>query len=305
MPWLFNHLLPSDFRKGGFCVPLPFIPMEPVMVDSVDTSGAFLFQVKWDGFRLLVVKENQTVQLWTRSGKERSRKYDELTQILSAVPGNFWLDGELVALGDDAKPDFHRLLARDRSKSRPDTPVFLMLFDCLMLNGTNLMKEPVETRSEALADLIPNNGQVHTCDSFDDGAVLFDRMQELGMEGVVAKRRGSPYLAGGKSPLWQKVKCWRYLTVRAATLRIREGRASSVGMVSLNDEARALGSVASGLSSADLIHLQRLALGDSSVPTSAVVPIPATVTLVVRYLEWTPGGQMRSPSVLSIAYPTL
>lgn len=285
-------------------VGLPFVPMEPVQVNEVNESGDFLFQVKWDGFRLVCVKESGTVALWTRNGRERTEKYPEVTEALLAIPGDFWVDGELVAFGADGKPCFHQLLKRDKAKHvRRDIPAALMLFDCIMRSGKMLQSLPLELRTEILSELVPTPGRIQTCDFYSDGQALFDRMQALGMEGVVAKRKGSMYVPGAKTPLWQKVKCWRQLQAKPVSIRFREGRPVSLGVVTADSDELPIGNVSSGLSASDLQQFSRLALQGKAAPQSGVLPLPALTLLDVRYIELTPGGQLRSPSVLRILQP--
>ncbi|QQE76777.1 hypothetical protein [Alicyclobacillus sp. SO9] len=278
-------------------------PMEPEYRQHIDESGNFFFQIKWDGIRLIADMEGGRLQLYTRKARLRTLHYPELVEELNAIScSDFIIDGELIAVGPDGLPDFQQILKRDLAKKvRSDIPLAYMAFDCLRLEGQPLEQMEIEERQSVLHHLLETIGSrqlISECRNFDNGIELFQQMQQRGMEGVVSKRRHSPYLVGRKTPLWQKTKCWRELDVRAQAVNYRDGRPVSVAVTRLDGNVP-LGSVSSGLSSADW----RLILKNQEQTNwdrNGLAPLAEPVSLRVRFLEWTHEGHLRAPVVLRI-----
>jgi bifunctional non-homologous end joining protein LigD len=275
-------------------------PMEPVLVESPSENPDFLFQVKWDGVRLLLQKRGDTVRLWNRKGRDKTETYPELVDWAREQPADqFVLDGEVISLGASGLPDFRRVLRRDLARRpRLDIGIGYVVFDCLQQAGHTLLERPLEARQEALAAIVGNGGLVQACDNFDDGRQLFQRMQELGMEGVVGKRRGSLYYVGEKRPIWQKTKCWRHVQLDGLFVKWREGRPAAVIVGDWEREQDNAGAVATGIAASDWRVLGELSAQSPPAPGHPDWrALPRGVKLVVRFLEWTENGQLRHPVV--------
>ncbi|MCL6453797.1 MAG: hypothetical protein K6T78_09340 [Alicyclobacillus sp.] len=272
----------------------PFRPMEPVMVHSFVDVDAYLYQVKWDGVRMLCHIAG-SVQLWNRKQRPRTSLYPDLCSTLASLrlPQDTVLDGEVVSLGEDGRPNFHRVLKRDLA-ARPhiDIPVWYMVFDCLQAGGRDLTGLPLETRLNWLDQYLPATGVVQRIDRFTDGPGLLARMADLGMEGVVAKRRGSVYRLGQKHPDWQKHKCWRTMWVPSVGVQMRpDGTPASLWLANPDQRGSVIGRAASGMNRARwravMAHCDR---------TGRLAP-DVEVWAEVRFLEWTDSGQLRAPTV--------
>jgi bifunctional non-homologous end joining protein LigD len=183
----------------------------------IPTRGDYAFEVKWDGFRALVS---------TRPFRVLSRRGWDMTPMLGEFadlrPHGVY-DAELVAFGDDGKPDFpavcQRLLNRDST-----IPLALIVFDVLAYRGRSLIGEPYRRRREVL-DRIDFRGRAHAPEALGDGAALFDAVCEHELEGVVAKRLNEPYRPGERA--WVKTKnrsYWRYELEREGALMLRRPR---------------------------------------------------------------------------------
>ena len=173
--------------------------------------------MKWDGFRTLAhVQDPETVRLVSRSGQDLTVTFPELGELASQVdPARLpvVLDGEIVALDRDGRPDFRRLQhranlrkERDVARARARVQVDLMLFDVLQADGDDVTRRPYTERRELLESLVTPHAPVHLPPAFDgdlDAAMRTSRT--LRLEGVVAKRRTSTY-AGRRSREWLKVK---------------------------------------------------------------------------------------------------
>lgn len=185
----------------------------------IPTRGQWAYEVKWDGFRAIVSTENE---LNVRS--RRGWNMTELAPELLALPLFATLDGELVAFGEDGRPDFptlcERMLARQRG-----IPITYVVFDVLTLNGQNLTSLPYSERRAILESLKLNGTYWTTPATFDDGEALFAAVQEQELEGVVAKRMSSRYSPSVRG--WVKIKnrdYWRYELERESAITKRRPR---------------------------------------------------------------------------------
>jgi bifunctional non-homologous end joining protein LigD len=167
-------------------------------------SKAWLFEIKHDGFRVLAIRDDGPPRLYTRNGYDISRRHQHITAALAAFPTErFVLDGELVVLDEDGRSNFTKL-ARGR------TGTHYYAFDLLLLGDADLRAKPLDVRKAMLAGLLGRGGEpVRYCDHIIGmGKAFFDAVREAGLEGMVAKRRGSAY-AGVLNDDCSKSKCLR------------------------------------------------------------------------------------------------
>jgi bifunctional non-homologous end joining protein LigD len=173
---------------------------EPMLARSgrLPTSGDYAYELKWDGFRAIVSTEG--------SLRVRSRRGWDMTEhvlFLERLPVRAVLDGELVALDADGKPDFPQLCSCVLMR-RKSAPLTFVAFDVLSVEGRNVMGLPYTERC-AILDGLGVNGRVwKTPEAFDDGAALWEAVCEHELEGVVAKKRSGRYLSGERG--WSKRK---------------------------------------------------------------------------------------------------
>lgn len=183
------------------------------------TRGDYAFEVKWDGFRAIVSTEDGL--------RVRSRRGWDMTEhvgFLAELPVRAVLDGELVALDEDGKPDFPLVCERVLMRRRT-IPLTLMVFDVLCLDGEDVSGQPYIERRRILEGLGLDGPYWRTPDVFDDGQALWDAVCEHELEGVVAKRRTSRYAAGERG--WIKTKnrdYWRYEMERESAINQRRER---------------------------------------------------------------------------------
>ncbi|WP_081924359.1 non-homologous end-joining DNA ligase [Pseudonocardia halophobica] len=172
------------------------------------TGPEWVYEVKWDGMRLLAEVTDGEVRLVTRAGRDVTATFPELTGLTSIAP-DVVLDGEVVLL-EEGVPSFaaladrvHRPVSRARALARPVT---FMVFDVLRLYGVPLLERPMHERRATLERLdTASVPAVALSPLYTDGRALFDATGRRGMEGVLAKRRESDYRPGGRSPAWVKV----------------------------------------------------------------------------------------------------
>jgi bifunctional non-homologous end joining protein LigD len=169
-----------------------------------DRRPEWLHEVKYDGYRLIVVREDKRVRLITRNGHDWSGRYPWIVEIaLKNRQTHFVIDGEAVVLGIDGIPDFNALHSR-----KHDAEVQLYAFDCLALDGDDTRSLPLSMRKTNLARLLgrrPDGIFVAPYEAGEIGPDLFRKACDFGLEGLVSKRADRPYRAG-RSPDWIKVK---------------------------------------------------------------------------------------------------
>ena len=243
----------------------PFAPMLPTAATRGEITleqkdGAeFAYEMKWDGYRILA-DVGDAVRLRSRSGKDYTHLFphtDELAQLL--VDGGR-VDGELLALDTDGKPDFSALHHADQHGTRDKgANLRYMVFDVLRLAGRDLTGEPWNVRRELLEQLTETEHVVIPpayTGSFD---TAWRAAEELGLEGVVAKRTDAAYAPGERSRAWLKVK--RALHQEVVVVGVRTGKRGIASLlVAVPDEAgelRYAGRVGTGFSDAQLAEIGR------------------------------------------------
>lgn len=189
-------------------------PMLGTTADTPFSSPEWVYELKYDGYRVLLERAGKTARVIYRKGHDAGPIYPELTRCLLALPfERFLLDGEVVVLDDDGRPSFARLQKRallqrpsDAVRAALAHPATLYVFDLLAFEDFDVRPLPLVARKELLQQLLPHAGPIRYCDHVpEQGEAFFAEVQRLGLEGVMAKRADAPYRAG-RSPHWLKFK---------------------------------------------------------------------------------------------------
>jgi bifunctional non-homologous end joining protein LigD len=284
-------------------------------------ADAWAVEMKWDGVRALAFIEVGRLTLRSRTGKDITATYPELSGLGNAIGHRqALLDGEIVAFNDAAQPDFEALQPRIHVTSAAQarqlagiTPVTYLAFDLLQLDGRPLAGLPYQDRRDLLAPLIPN-GTWFLCPPAFPGAdfdAVLAASAANGLEGVVAKRLDSRYEPGARSGGWLKVKnVLRQEVVVAGWKPGKGNRAGQVGslLVGVYSDQGLLycGHVGTGFTVETLRMLtDRLAplrqAGspfDGPVPTEdarSAVWVEPRLVIDVTFGRWTRAGRMRAP----------
>jgi bifunctional non-homologous end joining protein LigD len=179
-------------------------PCEPTLVDRPPAAPAWLHEVKHDGFRILAWKQGERVQLWSRRGADFTERFSRIAHAVDGLnAGEALIDGEAVVFRDDGRSDFVSLLTK-----RGWLMASFVVFDLLRLGGDDLRQHPLEARRDALMRIVAKrrtDGIVFSQGLAEEGAVVFAKACELGLEGIVSKRQGSLYKSG-PSRNWLKTK---------------------------------------------------------------------------------------------------
>jgi len=205
-------------RVGGKsrAAPLPrFVkPQLATLVDDVPTGNAWLHEIKYDGYRLLVAARSSEVKIHTRNGLDWTDKFGPLVQAIAALDlPPALIDGEVVAFDANGNPSFSVLqsvLKRGHGEQRADTPFHFFAFDLLSLDGADLKPLPLIERKERLEALLAHaEAPIHVADHLIGvGEKLYRSLCDAGQEGIIAKRIDAPYRSD-RTRNWVKVKCTR------------------------------------------------------------------------------------------------
>ncbi len=175
-------------------------PMLCSLIKKPFDDPDYLFEVKLDGYRIIAFVQKGKVVLNSRKGLNYTSKYRSVAKELATLDFDVILDGELVALNPEGKPDFDAL-----QRNNGDSPLVFYLFDILWYKGYNLMDLDLLTRKKILFSVIPFNDVIKFSDHFEEGMRLFQLMKEQEMEGMVAKKKSSIYTPGKRGKDWLKL----------------------------------------------------------------------------------------------------
>lgn len=177
-------------------------PMQCKPVEELPDDGEWLFEIKFDGYRCLALKDGKKVRLLSRNNKSLAHRFPKLVKAMAALPGDFTIDGEVVAVDEEGKHSF-RLLQNDTTST---PPVLFYCFDLLNLNGEETVLLPLEERKKRLKDLLAGiEDPLRLSASLEaEPDQIVAAITQLGMEGVIGKRKGSVYEPGERSGEWIK-----------------------------------------------------------------------------------------------------
>jgi bifunctional non-homologous end joining protein LigD len=297
-------------------------PMLAVAGKLPSDDENWAFEIKWDGVRAILFVEGGRVRAQSRNDLDVTVSFPELADI-----GKFLgmttciLDGEIVALGDDGRPSFSRLQQRMHVSNQREAkrralsdPVTFVAFDLLYLNGHSLVSADYDERRSRLESLHLSGETYTTTDSFRDvfGRDILNATSQNGLEGVVAKRRTSPYRPGRRHPDWTKVKNFRTQEVVIGGWTDGQGeRRDSLGalLLGIPDDGglRYVGKVGTGFTAGartDLLHdLEALTTlenpFDSGLPTADAAKahfVRPEIVGEVEFSEWTTAKRLRQPT---------
>ena len=193
-------LRPSPARKPpGFVT-----PMAAQVVKKLPEGDDWLYELKFDGYRALIIKDKERVEL-------RSRKNNDLTPTYRAIAAaalrvkadQAVIDGEIVALDTQGSSSFQALQHRG---SHPGHQIVFYAFDLLHVDGKDLTAEPLLKRRARLPRVLEGSGLLLSEDLPGTPASIVEAVRGLGLEGVIAKRKDSPYAPGDRSTDWLKLK---------------------------------------------------------------------------------------------------
>jgi bifunctional non-homologous end joining protein LigD len=274
----------------------------------------WVFEIKYDGYRLLAGKERGEVKLVSRNHNDFTAVFPEIVEALTALPcGEFLLDGEVVVHDAAGLPSFSGMQQRGRltreadiSRAAVQWPATLYAFDLLLFGEYDLRRLPLLKRKELLAELLPSAGPIRISEHIEAaGEAMFEELKTLGLEGIVGKRADSPY-AGRRSPDWIKVSARSKDEFALVGWSPPKGGRPGFGALLLAQRGSGgwvyAGRVGGGFSDADLAAIsERLAVAKAGSPPidpekiSGARWIEPELVVEVQFKERSAGGRLRQP----------
>ncbi len=293
--------------------------LKPMLATAGDafTRKDWLFEIKYDGYSLLCIKQGEEVQLMSRNGNDLSRTFPEIFQAVSRFPfHSFILDGEAVVHDASGMPSFARMQRRGRltkssaiERAMNEYPATLYAFDLVAFGAYDLRQQPLSKRKGFLRQIIPLPGMIKYSDHIErDGRAMYHAAERLGLEGIVGKSSKSKYV-GGRSDQWIKVRIDQ--TDDFVIMEYREAsngdiRSLIVGQY-VDNKLIYSGNVGSGLSDTLCREFSNLnkEVDDVSRPSDAPKNTDfrwkePLLVAEVRHKEITPSGQLHHPVLLRL-----
>jgi bifunctional non-homologous end joining protein LigD len=303
-------------RKKDDTVPTPrpagrYGPMLATLAEDVP-HGDWIYEIKWDGYRIVATVAGGEPELRSRKDQDYTQRFENVSKELvkALKTPDCVVDGEVCALDEDGRPSFSAM-----QQGKRGTPIVYYVFDLLEVEGEPTVDLPLEERRKRLEKLIDKrNRTIRFSETFDDGEVLLEAANQQGLEGIMAKRLGSKYLSGRRSPEWLKIKGHgRQEFVVAGYTRGKGRRQGTLGSLVLaayeGGELVYVGNVGTGFNDREIDRLlkklkpiERDKTPFPSVPKMPrirkgdVVWVEPKLVAEVEFVEWTHDGRLRAPA---------
>ena len=284
--------------------------MLATLLDQPFDSKEWVYETKWDGFRLVAEVGRGSVRLFSRNGIEVTARYPTIAQALRTITEPCVIDGELVALDAKGRSRFQLLqnaLRDERTKLR------YCVFDILFLGGKDMRRKPLLDRKALLKELLPRNSLLRYSEHIKEkGTALFKKTKQAGLEGMMAKRAAGLYYSG-KRTRELKVKAMNEQEVvivgYTAPRRSRKYFGALVLAVRTDSTWRYVGRAGTGFDEEMLrsLYEKMQPLKTQAKPLNVQVKGEAHTTWLrprlvgeVKFTEWTTSGEMRHPVFLGL-----
>lgn len=304
-------------RAGAKRGPAAFRDVQPMLATPGEafSDPAWLFEIKYDGYRLLAGKEHGTVRLISRNSNDFTGVFPEVAEVLSALPyDDFLLDGEVVVHDAEGLPSFAGLQQRGRLTRAMDIgraavqwPATFYVFDLLLFGEYDLRGLALTERKRLLVELLPTVGPIRVSEHIaGEGEAMFQQLKAMKLEGLVAKRAASPYV-GRRSPDWVKVSARTNDDFAVVGYTPPKGARTGFGALLLAQRGADgwvyTGRVGGGFGERELAAVaQRLGAAGAGEPPRDPEKIagarwiePAFV-VEVRFKQRSPNGRLRQPT---------
>jgi len=309
-------------RRTG--LPQKFAPMLATIAPEPFDDPMWLFELKFDGVRIITVIQHGWVKMYSRGDREVAAKFPGLRdQLMLRTTDTLVLDGEVVAFDEKGRSNFEKIMTRYHLQREMDlraadrsNPVCYCVFDLLYRNGWDLRGVPLHERQRLLDELKLSEGWVRVVEPIpEDGTAFFKAATDMGLEGIIAKQRDSKYEYGIRSPQWLKIKGFHSEEFVVGGYTPGEGsRASTFGALALgqlNEDGKLVyvGNVGSGFDDQKLVELlselEALQTDESPFEVGPDKSIKVFWTrpemvVEVKYASWTDGMHLRAPVFLRV-----
>ena len=293
----------------------PVKPMKAGLGQLPTNDDEWAYEIKYDGYRTLAFVDDGHVRLQSTNLHDVTATYPELAALPTGVHAETAiLDAEFVVLGDDGRPRFELVQRHER-------PGALYIFDVLRIGDHDTIGLPYEDRRRLLDQLVePGDSWVVPAHRIGDGEALLTATDEQGLEGVMAKRLGSTYVPGKRSPNWRKIKNRRRVDVVVGGFTTGDGnRASTFGSLLVGrwqgDTLVFAGGVGTGFGQRTLetLHRQLTDLEVADCPFDPAPPaayrrqahwVEPLLTATIELAEFTNDGLVRHASFIELTDTT-
>lgn len=284
--------------------------MEPIITTLPEIkSEDYWYEVKWDGVRLVTIVNHDEVMVINRHGRNKNIQFPEFKALPSLLQCHTAvIDGEGVVIQNN-RPEFSAVIKRNNRAVSPSTrllqglPITYMLFDLLAVDGREIMDWSYEERKQKLREIFQPTNQFQLVEAQWNGTDLWAAVQMLNLEGMVAKKKGSPYRIGKKHNSWYKIKNRRqeWFVIGGYTKRqdeinalllgqFRAGKLEYCGRVGLSGDAARYSWLGSALKENQIAESPFV-----NKINSDGFYITLGLQALVEYAEWTPELRLRQP----------
>jgi len=212
----------SHAKKSS--MPEKVMPMLATLVDEPFDDPEWLYEVKWDGYRAVSYINKEKVDILSRNNKSFNDKYYPLRQLLAEWKIDAVIDGEIIVLNEKGQSNFGKL---QNWRSEADGELTYYVFDILWYDGLDLMNLPLTDRKKILNDVLPkNDDRIRLSQVVDsNGNDFFEAAKQIGLEGIIAKKKDSLYAPDTRSKVWLKIKAHKRQEVVIGGFTKNEGSA--------------------------------------------------------------------------------
>ena len=290
-------------------LPVALFPQLATLVDEVPSGDGWVYELKFDGYRIVTRIEDGDVRLFTRNGNNWTGKMKSLADEIAKLGlASAWLDGEVVVMNAKGVPEFQLLQNAFESSKTKDIVYFV--FDMPYFGGYDLTRVPLVERRELLRKVLETNAspRIRFSETFDvDAKELLDNACKRGLEGLIGKRANAPYTST-RSSSWVKLKCTKRQEFVIAGFTDPKGSRQGFGslLLGVHDDAgrlRYAGSVGTGFNDAGLreLHKKLKSLETQKDPFFERARdvkghwVKPKLIAEVAFTEWTSDDRIRHP----------
>ena len=302
-------------------------PMKAKLVEKAPATDDWIYELKFDGIRLVAVKRNKKVSLFSRNQNDLSARFPDIVEAIKNLPARECvIDGEVVALDDKGRSSFQLLQAHEMEGRK--SPIYFYAFDLLQLDGKSLIGLPLEARRNVLEKLCADAGDPirYSGAIGSDPKRLLEEVQRRGLEGIIGKQRNSVYEPGRRSGAWIKLKCVNEQEFVIGGYTPPQGARKYFGALLVgyydNNKLRFAGKVGTGFTAKSLSMLHKKFQKEAR-PDCPFVDLPSkqngqwvqgiTPSMMkkmhwvnpkfvaqIKFAEWTGDGKLRAPVFLGL-----
>ena len=283
--------------------------MLATLIDSPFDDKDWVFETKWDGFRLVAKIGDEGTSLYSRNGNNVTARYARVAEALGSIDHHAVIDGELVALDAGGRSRFQLLQNALRGKAR----LRYYVFDLMFLDGRDMRSKPLLERKQQLRSIISRHPLIrYSPHSREHGIAEFDKARRAGEEGIIAKRAAGLYYSGKRTREWLKIKAGHEQEAVIVGFTAPRGSREYFGSVALAvyDKGKLVyvGHSGGGFSRDMLrtLHARMMKLKTDNKPFTGIAHerqttwIRPQLVCQVKFTEWTDNGEMRHPVFLGL-----